>query len=127
MVVPHTDSDRNISSFSILVMVAAGLALGVFSFLLKIALDGLILDASFLPILLTRPLVYIAAIIGLVGFFLFQKALHRGKISIVTPTITGLSMVIPVLLAFVFLADFLSILKIAGIILILFGIFGLRD
>jgi len=118
---------RDSSSVNILIAVLAGILIGLAGFLVKLALGSVVLDSNFIFSVLKQPLAYLAGILGLVGFFLFQKALYRGKVSLITPIVTGMGIVVPVILAVLFLQEIVSTLKIVGIVLILVGVFGLRD
>ncbi len=123
----HAGFGRDSSGFNILIAVFAGILIGLAGFLVKIALGSIVLDTSFIFSILQQPLAYLAGLFGLAGFLLFQKALHRGKVSLITPIVTGMGIAVPVVLAFLFLSEIVSTLKIAGIVLILVGVFGLRD
>ena len=123
----HAGFGRGSSSINILIAVLAGILIGLAGFLVKLALGGIVLDSNFIFSILLKPLAYLSGILGLAGFLLFQKALHRGKVSLITPIVTGMSIAVPVVLAFLFLSEIISTLKIIGIVLILVGVFGLRD
>jgi len=127
MVRPSNNNSGNISSDTVLRAACAGVLIGLAWFILKLAVSGLALDINFLLSLLTQPSAYIAGLLGISGFLLFQKSLHDGKVSVVSPIVTGLSIAVPVSLAFLFLSETISTLKIVGIGLILIGIAGLRD
>src|SRR3989338_7002415 len=118
---------RDSSSVNILVAVLAGILIGLAGISVKLALGTVVLDSNFIFSVLKQPLAYLAGFLGLAGFLLFQKALHRGKVSLITPIVTGMSIAVPVVLAFLFLSEIISTLKIIGIVLILVGVFGFRD
>lgn len=63
-------------------------------------------------------------VIGMIGTFSFYVALFKGPVSIVVPW-TGLYIIIPVILGFIFLKEPLTINHIIGIILALLAIFFL--
>jgi len=112
---------------SILMPVLAGTLIGIAGFLVKVALAKVSLTTSGLSSLVYEPLVYIAAVLGIVGFLLFQKALHGGKVSIVPSIMNGLSISVPIILAMGFLGENLTVFKATGIVLVLVGIAGLRE
>jgi len=119
-------NSRHSSGLSILMPVVAGVLIGVAGFLIKIVMSKVTLSSTFLLDVLQNPLAYLAGILGLIGFVIFQKSLYKGKVSIVTPIMNGLSILVPVVLAVLFLAESLSTLKIVGIVLIVVGVAGLR-
>ena len=69
--------------------------------------------------------VWLAGILGLGGFLFMQKALHHGHVSVVTPVIGGISIALPVVMAFLFLGETVSAMKWLGIALIVGGVIGL--
>ncbi len=112
---------------SILMPVLAGTLIGIAGFLVKLAMSNVDLTTSGLKSLAYQPLVYFAAILGIVGFLLFQKSLHGGKVSIVPSIMNGLSISVPIVLAILFLGESLTAFKAVGIVLVLVGIAGLRE
>lgn len=116
--------NRNNFGFAVMPFLA-GILIGLAGFLVKIAMSKLTLSPIFLLDLLQNHLSYLAAAMGLAGFLLFQKSLYTGKISMVIPIINGLSILIPVALAFIFLAESASPMKIIGVVLIVIGIVGI--
>lgn len=125
MVVRSGASRRHFSSVVILEMFAGGVLIGLAGFALKAGVSELALDMSAILGIILTPILWIAAIIGLAGFLLMQKSLHGEKVSIVAPMIGGVSIILPVLLAYFFLGDIISELKWVGIILILVGVTAL--
>jgi multidrug transporter EmrE-like cation transporter len=99
----------------------AGLLLGLAAFFAKSSLQT---GLSFSLIL--NPILWLAAAVGLAGFLLFQKSLHTGRLSIVAPVVGGVSIVIPVILAFFFLAESVPLVKSLGIALVITGVLGLE-
>ncbi len=124
-----TSSRNNRSSpyLNILMPVVAGILIGVAGYLIKIVMSSISLSTSFVIDILMQPLAYGAGILGLVGFLIFQKSLFKGKVSVVTPIMSGLSILIPVALAILLLGEPSPPLKLVGIVLILVGVAGLRD
>jgi drug/metabolite transporter (DMT)-like permease len=106
-------------------MAASGILLGLAAFMLKVGMSGIILDSWFIVSALHSEALWIAAIFGIIGFLLMQRALHLEKVSIVTPTIGGVSIIIPVLLAYTFLGEAMSTMKWVGVVLVLIGVAGL--
>lgn len=106
----------------IVLALLSGFLLGLGAFFLKISMSYLSLS-SMLSILLV-PELWVSGILLITGFYFLQMALHSGFISIVMPVSIGTSIIIPAVLAFLFLNESISILKWAGIIFILFGVFG---
>ena len=107
------DNIRSGTGFNIL----SGILLGFGAFLLKIGFSG----ASILTSLFS-PLTILASVLLVAGFLLLQKALHGGHVSVAAPVSMGLGVAIPVVLSFLFMGDYISLLKWFGIIIILAGI-----
>ena len=106
-------------------MLAGGVLIGLAGFLLKAGVLELSLGLSAILGIILNPLLWLAGIMGLAGFLLMQKSLHGEKVAIVAPMIGGISIILPVVLAWLFLAETVSGLKWAGIVLILIGVAGL--
>ena len=120
-------NNRGSPYLNILMPVVAGILIGVAGYLIKIVMSSVSLNAGFLIGVLTQPLACVSRVLGLVGFRIFQKSLFKGKVSVVTPIMSGLSILIPVALAILFLGEPSPPLKLVGIVLILVGVAGLRD
>lgn len=103
--------------------VIGGIFIGLASFLIKIALGTFSLDFSFMTSLILNPITWIAVICGGIGFLLFQKALHRGKVSVVTPVMAGFGIIVPILLAIAFLGEAITVTHSLGLVLVLIGVF----
>ncbi len=114
------------SGLVILIAVVAGVLIGLASFAMKTVVSELPLSSGFVSAVAYNPISYVAGLLGLIGFVLFQKSLQLGKVTMITPIMNGVSIVIPVLLAVLFLSEALPPLKLAGITLIVMGIIGLR-
>ena len=120
-------NNRGSPYISILMPVIAGILIGVAGYLIKIVMSSVSLNTGFLVGVLMQPVAYVAGVLGLVGFLIFQKSLYKGKVSVVTPIMSGLSILIPVALAILLLGEPSPPLKLVGIVLILVGVAGLRD
>jgi len=107
--------------------VIAGILIGVAGYLIKLVMSSISLNATFLVSILLQPLSYVAGVLGLVGFLIFQKSLYKGKVSVVTPIMSGIGILLPVALAIIFLGEPSPLIKLVGIVLILMGVAGLRD
>ena len=115
---------RYLSGRIVLEMLGSGVLLGLAGFALKAGVAELSLDAL-LPGIFLNPFLWAAGVMGLGGFLLMQKALHGERMTIVTPVIGGVSIALPVILAYFFLAESISPIKWAGIVLILAGVAGM--
>ena len=100
-------------------MFIAGILIGLGAFGLKFGVAEISLTPTFLLDVLSNPLIWVVGIISLVGFLLMQKSLHGEKVAIVAPMIGGISIILPGVLAWLFLGDVISTIKWAGIVLIL--------
>jgi len=117
------DSCRNITGIGLLNSIVGGLLMGISAYALKTGLASsfLALDASII-LLILNPLILLAAILALAGFFLLQMAMHKCPISVVTPVSSGLGMVLPIIIAYFLLGEVVVFGKGVGIVLILIGI-----
>lgn len=115
-----------IPGLNILMPILAGVLVGFAGFVVKSVVSKISLTPTFLFHVLQNPLSYLAGFLGLVGFLVFQKSLYRGKVTTITPVMNGLSILVPVVLAAVFLAESMPPIKVIGIALIVAGIAGLR-
>lgn len=120
-------SGRNSFGLGILMPIVAGVLIGVAGFLVKLVMSKISLNAGFILGVLFNPISYLAGLLGIIGFVIFQKSLYKGKVSTITPVMNGLAILVPVVLAVLFLAETVSTIKIAGIVLIVVGVAGLRD
>ena len=68
-----------------------------------------------------NPLTWLAAFLGLAGFLIMQKSFHDGYVSISISLIAGISIIIPVVLANLFLGEVVG-MDWLGIVLILLGV-----
>lgn len=114
---------RGSAGFDILIAISGGVLLGLASYFLKIGLNAsaLLPDLS-IVLLVLNPVIILAAILSLSGFFLIQRAMHKGHLSIVVPVSAGLGIVVPIVLAYLFLGEFVVFEKGLGIVLIILGI-----
>ncbi len=103
--------------------VIGGVFIGLASFLIKIVMESFSLDFSFIVSLILNPVTWIAVICGGIGFLLFQKALHGGKVSVVTPVMAGFGIIVPIILAIAFLGEAITSMHSLGLVLILIGVF----
>lgn len=87
--------------FTIGYSVLSGFFIGLATFFAKIAISY----AGLLTLFITNPATWIAFVLALTGFLLLQKALQADMISRAIPIVTGLSIIIPVLLAVSFLGE----------------------
>ncbi len=126
MVNARAGSDRHSSSLGILMPILAGMLIGIAGFLVKMVMSKVSLNSGFISGVLYNPITYLAGVLGIVGFVIFQKSLYKGKISTITPVMNGLAILVPIVLAVLFLEESLSTIKIVGVALIVIGIAGLR-
>lgn len=92
----------------------SGALLGFAMFFVKISIATGSLGIMFF----INPLTWLAAILGLIGFLIMQKSLHDGYVSISISLIAGISIIIPVILANMFLGEVVGLdwIGIAGIL-----------
>ena len=116
-------SNRSSAGIDILRSIIGGTLIGIAAFFLKLGLDSSTLspDVSII-LLILNPLIILTAILSLSGFFIIQKAMHKGHVSVVAPVSSGLGIIVPILLAYVFLGEIIVFEKGFGIVLIVIGI-----
>ncbi len=106
-------------------MLAAGLMMGLAAYGLKVVLVRITMDAYFMLSVITTPEMWLIGIMSILAFLLMQRALHGSHVSIVSPMIGGIAIILPVLMAYFWLGESVSMLKWAGIVLVLLGTAGL--
>jgi drug/metabolite transporter (DMT)-like permease len=104
-----------------------GIALGLSGLFIRVVTTGIPLDALFITAFLSNPFSFFALMLGAYGFIHFQIALYKGKISLVIPIVSALSVVTPVILATIFLAEYVPAIRWLGILLILIGTIGISE
>ncbi len=104
---------------TIMYSILSGTSLGLAAFFIKIAVSGAGLQS-----IISNPFTWIAAILGIIGFILLQKSLYSGFISEAVPIMAGISILLPIILASMFLGEILEG-KYIAIFLIAIGVFVL--
>ena len=113
-------SDRNrYLSDSIVLAILSGILLGLAGFCLKIVMSGELSMA-----IIFSPYAWIALLLAVGGFLLMQKS-FQGYVSRAIPIINGFLIIVSVALAYVFLGETLSGIKMLGTFFVLIGVFGL--
>ena len=95
----------------ILIALVSGVLFGVSPVMLKFASADFFLSAYTIG----------GGLLGLIGFFLMQKAMYLGKISTVVSLITAVSIVATLILSIIFLSEQISYVKWFGAIAIILG------
>ncbi|MBI4895493.1 MAG: hypothetical protein HY831_03295 [Candidatus Aenigmarchaeota archaeon] len=95
----------------------SGVLLGFSMFFVKIAISSGLFGIGFF----INPLTWLAAGLGLAGFLIMQKSFHDGYVSVSISLIAGISIIIPVVLANMFLGEVVG-MDWLGIVLILLGV-----
>ncbi len=103
----------------------SGVFIGLACFLMKLSLTGMALNRYIIISIFSSPFTWLAIIFAVVGFVLMQRSFHAGFISISTPLLAGISIVIPVILALVLLSETIVTVKLISILLVVIGVFGL--
>ena len=106
-------------------MLAAGFMMGLAAYALKVVLAYIPMDAYFVLSVLSTPEMWMIGMLSILAFLLMQRALHGAHVSIVSPMIGGIAIILPVLMAYFWLGEAVSLMKWAGIILVLIGTAGL--
>ncbi len=117
MAMRGNDNRRGFSN-NIIVAIAAGFLLGIAALFAKLAMS----EVSLLIII--SPIAWMALLLAAAGFLLMQFAL-QGYVSKIMPIITGVSIIVAIVLAFIFLNETIAYVKWLGIFLVLAGVFGL--
>lgn len=118
MALRSSDSNRGFSD-NTMKAVIAGLLLGLAAFFLKLVMS----ERIFMTVLYS-PFAWTTLILAVAGFLLMQKSL-QGYVSRIIPIITGVTILVSLMLAFVFLGEKISYISFLGIFLVLAGVFGL--
>ena len=116
---------RDNSGSPILEMLAAGFMMGLAAYAMKVVLGYIAMDSYFILSVITTPEMWMIGIMSALAFLLMQRALHGTHVSVVSPMIGGIAIILPVLMAFFWLGEAVSIIKWVGIILVLLGTAGL--
>ena len=103
----------------------SGIALGMSGLFVKTATVGLPLDATLLLKFFLSPLSFFALAFGAYGLLYMQIALHKSDVTFVIPLVSALSVSTPIILATVFLGEYVPVVKWLGILLILIGTVGI--
>ncbi|MBN2042461.1 MAG: hypothetical protein JW754_01500 [Candidatus Aenigmarchaeota archaeon] len=96
---------------------------GFASFLIKTVLTGFTFSIPSVLGLIINFTTWISIVIGGIGFLFFQKALHSRDVSIETPIMAGFGIIVPVVMAILFLGESIALVKAAGISIVLLGVF----
>lgn len=99
--------------------------MGIVAYLLKAGVMQMEMNQYFLLSVMASPFMWFLAVLSIAAFLIMQKALHGSHVSIVSPMVGGISIVLPVIMAWLWLGESVSPLKWAGIILVLVGTVGL--
>ncbi len=100
-----------------------GAMVGFASFLIKTVLIGFTFSIPSILGLVINLTTWIAVVIGGMGFLFFQKALHSRDVSIETPIMAGFGIIVPVVMAILFLGESIDLSKAIGIVIVLAGVF----
>ncbi len=100
-----------------------GVLVGFASFLIKSVLMDFTFGISSILGLVFNFTTWIALVLGGAGFLFFQKALHSGDVSVETPIMAGFGIIVPVVMAVLFLGESIDPTKAAGIVVVLAGVF----
>lgn len=122
MVRSGADSNRVRPGAGIATSVFAGLLFSSAMLIAKTALANAEISAAGIALFITNPVVWAAAITGLIGLFAMQYAFRFWHMSAVIPLITGIVTLASNVLAFAVLQETVSIYRWAGVALILIGI-----
>ena len=106
-------------------MLAAGFMMGLAAYAMKVVLAYVPMDSYFILSVITTPEMWLIGIMSILAFLLMQRSLHGAHVSIVSPMIGGIAIILPVLMAYFWLGESVSAIKWAGIILVLVGTAGL--
>jgi multidrug transporter EmrE-like cation transporter len=98
--------------------------MGLVAYWLKTGLAGMAVESLVISVV-ASPFMWFLAILSIAAFLIMQKALHSHHVSLVSPMIGGISITLPVLLAFFWLGESISVIKWVGIALVLIGTAGL--
>lgn len=108
-------------------IVLSGIFTGISGLFARMALMGTPFEIAFLLGVLIHPLFLLSSLSGIFGFVYLQIALHRQDLSFVEPAISSIAIITPVVLAVVFLREFVPISRWIGVGLLMLGVIGIQQ
>ena len=79
---------------------------------------------AFIQTIIFEPMIWLSCITGVLGFAYLQIALHRNDVSFVGPVVSSIGIITPVILAVIFLNEYVPPSRWVGVGLMLLGITG---
>ena len=108
-------------------VVLSGIFTGISGLFARIAMIGTAPGLMFLPSLLFNPFFLLSSLSGVFGFSYLQIALHRQDLSFVEPAVSSIAIITPVVLAVVFLSEFVPVSRWIGVGMLLLGVIGIQQ
>ena len=108
-------------------VILSGIFTGISGLFARMAMIDTDFGVMLIPSLLTNPLFLLSALSGVFGFSYLQIALHGRDISFVEPAVSSIAIITPVVLAVVFLREFVPISRWIGVGLLLLGVIGIQQ
>ena len=108
-------------------VILSGIFTGISGLFARMAMISTAPGLMFLPSLLFNPFFLLSSLSGVFGFSYLQIALHRQDLSFVEPAVSSIAIVTPVILAVVFLSEFVPISRWIGVGLLLLGVIGIQQ
>ena len=103
----------------------AGIALGLSGLFVRVATTGIPMNAAFIPSFFMSPFSFFALLFGIYGLVYLQISLYKNDIIFVVPLVSALSVATPIILATIFLDEYVPAIKWLGLLLILIGTVGM--
>jgi len=102
----------------------SGLFTGISAVFAKIGMTNAPADFTFLFAFLSSPMLLISVAFGVTGFAYLQISLHKSDLSFVGPVAASLAIITPVILAVIFLNEYVPPLRWVGVGLLILGMVG---
>ena len=108
-------------------IILSGIFTGISGLFARMAMLGMEPGFMALLSLITHPLFLLSSLSGIFGFSYLQIALHRQDLSFVEPAISSIAIITPVILAVIFLGEFVPVSRWIGVGLLLLGVIGIQE
>ena len=103
----------------------SGILTGISAVYARIGMAGTGPDLTYIYSFLFNPALWIASALGIAGFAYLQISLHKYDLSFVEPAVASVAIITPVILAVIFLGEYVPPLRWVGVGLLILGIVGL--
>lgn len=107
-------------------IILSGVFTGISGLFVSMAISDTGAGMGSLILLALSPMFWLSCVCGGLGFTYLQIALHEKDLSLVQPAVSSIAIVTPVVLAVIFLGEYVPPSRWAGVGLLLVGIIGIQ-